>query len=156
MGALETGKSYDITNVSTREFGGDLYLTATRSTGMKEVAALCGPGLNLPFTVDEGDITTVTAQINGAQVSVHRSCVKCYAWQADFDAKVNFHCYMRCGLLQKIGSFQPSVTAKISVLGDFGEDEFKLSNSVLKNHLEQRFSIPVLAPPRSAYIACLS
>ncbi len=108
VGALETGKSlHYINNVSTREFGGDLYLTATRSTEMKEVAASCCPGLHLPFTVDEGDVTTVTAQINGNQVSVRRSCVKCYAWQADLDAKANLHRYMRCGLLQKIGSFQP-------------------------------------------------
>ncbi len=99
---------------------------------------MCDPGLDLPFTVDEGEVTTVTAQINGAQVSVRRSCVKCYAWQADFDAKVNFHRCMRCGLLQKIASFQPSVTAKISVSGDFEEDDFKLSNSVLKNHLEDQ------------------
>lgn len=37
-----------------------------------------------------------------------------------------------------MASFQPTVTAKISVSGDFGEDELKLSNSVLKNHLEEK------------------
>lgn len=52
---------------------------------MKEVPALSGQSLGVSFTVEEGEVTTHTGQINGDEVSVRRFCVKCYAWQAEFD-----------------------------------------------------------------------
>lgn len=108
------------------------------------MADLSGPGLDLPFTIDEGEVTTLTANINGAEVSIRCCCVKCYAWQDEFDAKAKYHRCVKCGLLQNIASFQPSVTAKISVAGNFGEDDFKLSNSVLKNHLQEEGLVKLL------------
>ncbi|KAK7125512.1 hypothetical protein R3I93_021013 [Phoxinus phoxinus] len=137
VGALVHNKLYEITNVCTREFEGEFYLTATRFTQFKEVAALSAPAINTPFTVEEGEITVVTGEISGVEVSIRRCCIKCRAWQADFNSKAKFHRCVKCGLLQKILNFLPTVTAKVSVSGDFGEDEFKLCNSVLRHHLEE-------------------
>ncbi|XP_056116264.1 uncharacterized protein LOC130092433 [Rhinichthys klamathensis goyatoka] len=137
VGALVHNKMYEITNVYTREFEGGFYLTATRFSQFKELVALSASAVDTPFTVDEGEITTVTAEISGVEVSIRRCCMKCRAWQADFNSKAKFHRCVKCGLLQKIISFLPTVTAKVSVSGDFGDDEFKLCNSVLRNHLDE-------------------
>lgn len=145
VGALVRGQSYDITNVSTREFGGDLYLTTTRSSELKEVAALSGQSLDVLLTIDEGEAKTLTGHVTGAEVSVRRRCVKCSAWQANFEGKGKFHRCERCGLLQRVASFLPTVTAKVSLSGDFGEEDFKVPNSVLKHHLEKEGLLELLA-----------
>ncbi|XDV25428.1 hypothetical protein PO909_029348 [Leuciscus waleckii] len=112
---------------------------------MKEVAALSGQSLDVLFSVDEGEAKTLTGHVTGAEVSVRRCCMKCCAWQVEFDGKCKFHRCERCGLLQRIASFQPTVTAKVSLSGDFGEEDFKVSNSVLKHHLEKEGLIELLS-----------
>lgn len=110
----------------------DLYLTTTRTSEMKEVAALTGQSLDVLLTVDECVPKMLTGHVTGTEVSVRRCCMKCSAWQADFDGKCQFDRCERCGLLQRIASFQPTVTAKVSLSGDdFGEEDFTESNSVL-------------------------
>lgn len=71
------GISYEINNVSTRKFSSDLYVTTTWATQMKDVPALSDPGI-LTFTVD-GEVTTLTGEINGVKVTIRRCCVKCHA-----------------------------------------------------------------------------
>ncbi|KAL0961624.1 hypothetical protein UPYG_G00353940 [Umbra pygmaea] len=70
IGALISGQSYDIINVSTREFGGELFRTANQSTEMNEVAALSGVSVDASFAVDEGEARTLTGHVTGAEVSV--------------------------------------------------------------------------------------
>ncbi|CAM4574724.1 unnamed protein product [Leuciscus chuanchicus] len=68
LGALIRGQSYDIMNVFTREFGGDLFLTASGSTEMKEVAAFSGVSLDASSAVDEGEARTLTGHVTGTEL----------------------------------------------------------------------------------------
>ncbi|KAK7149195.1 hypothetical protein R3I94_008723 [Phoxinus phoxinus] len=145
LGALISGRWYEIINLSTREFGGDLFPTANRFTEMNEVAALSGVTVDASFAVDEGETRTLTGHVTGAQVTVRRCCTKCCAWQAEVEGKQKFHCCEKCGMVQRFESFQANATAKVSLSGDFGEEDVKLSNSVLRKYLEKEGLLDLLS-----------
>lgn len=107
LGALVSGQSYDITR--------DLYPTTTRTSEMKEVAALTGQSLDVLLTVDEGEAKTLTGHVTGAEVSVRRRGGQCTASLCEVPGKCQFHRCERCGLLQRIASFQLTVITKVSL-----------------------------------------
>lgn len=83
-------------------------------------------------------MSTMSGHVTAAEVSVSHHCAKCFAWQGQFNGKTNFHRCEKCSILQRGSSYEPTVTAKVSLAGDFGEvDLINLINSVLKHHLEE-------------------
>lgn len=145
VGKLVNGKSYCIRNVCTRQYAGCLFLTSSRSTEIEEVEGLSLTSRNVNFTVEEDAVKTIIGQINAAEITVSRRCRKCQAWQMDLNPHGNLHRCHRCGLLQKCQSYECIAKGKVSLASSFGEEDVSLSNSVLKQYLDDEELLHLLA-----------
>ncbi|XP_056598323.1 uncharacterized protein LOC130421298 [Triplophysa dalaica] len=138
VGCLINGNTYKISNLSTRSFGGNLYLTTTLDTQFNQIAAL--PGVtcnNTAFSVADTEVLSVIGSISAVVMNVAHKCGKCQMWQTNFDDKVKFHRCQRCGMLQKSLNYQPTANGKMTIDGGGTEYDVSISNSYLKRYLEK-------------------
>ncbi|XP_026111621.1 uncharacterized protein LOC113088784 [Carassius auratus] len=134
IGKLDFGRTYKLTNVSTRVFAGSMYLTTSRRTEIQQVAPLHGLNDVIQFRVDEGQVVVMEGSITSVEVALSHRCSRCNAWQQDFEKRGKFHRCFRCKRLQLVEAFQPTVNASVTFVGEFGEKELTLSNSVIKRY----------------------
>ncbi|RXN29860.1 hypothetical protein ROHU_018210 [Labeo rohita] len=111
------------------------FLKSSHSTEIEEVKDISLPSRLEDFRVEEDVLNTIVGEINAVEVTISRRCRKCQAWQVDFNPKGNFHRCRRCALLQKYQQYECIVKGKVSIAGNFGEEDLNLSNSVLKRYL---------------------
>lgn len=135
IGKLEFGSTYKMTDVSTRVFAGSMYLTTSRRSEIEQVAALKGLNEVIQFRIDEGEVIVLEWSITSVEVAVSRRCSRCQAWQQDFETQGQFHRCFRCKRLQHVQAFQPTVNAAVTFVGDFGERELTLPNSIIKRYV---------------------
>lgn len=135
IGKVAFESTYKITHVSTRVFGGSMYLTTSRKSEIEEVAPLVGLSEKIKFTMDEGEVIVLEGSITSVEVVISRRCCRCQAWQQDFEGKGQFHRCFRCKRLQQVKSFQPTVNASVTFVGKFGERELSLPNTVIKRYV---------------------
>lgn len=135
IGKVAFGSTYKITNVSTRVFAGSMYLTTSRQTEIEEVAPLVGLSENIQFTIDEGEVIVLEGSVTSVEVAISRRCLRCQAWQQDVDTRGQFHRCFRCKRLQYVKAYQPTVNASVTFVGDFGDRELTLPNSVIKRYV---------------------
>ncbi|XP_026109895.1 uncharacterized protein LOC113082483 [Carassius auratus] len=135
VGVVLFGKTYKFSNLSTREFQGELFVTTTRQSTIEEVGPLSGMGAIVPCDVREDPVISLCAEIIRAEVIVSRTCGNCKCSQTDFDSRKKFHRCMKCNMLQKSGMYTASAIANVTVLGDSGELNVCINNSVLHRYL---------------------
>lgn len=130
VGSVSYGETYQFTNLTTREFKGELFLTTTKDTIIEKVQPLLGLGPIPPNTTTEEPVKSIYGIINRAKVLVSRCCGNCKFWQVSFETKKKFHRCEKCNMLQMTAMFKP--TAHVTVFGDFGERNLTINNSVLQ------------------------
>ncbi len=135
VGMVLFGKTYTFSNLSTREFSGELFVTTTRQTSIEQVRSLPGLGAIVPCEVREDPVLSVCGEIIRAEVAVSRTCGNCRCAQTEFDPKKKFHRCLKCNMLQKTGMYQPTAFSNVTVLGDSGEVNVSINNSVLHRYL---------------------
>ncbi|RXN18139.1 ATP-dependent DNA helicase PIF1 [Labeo rohita] len=135
VGVVSSGKTYKFTQLSTREFQGELVLTMTRETTVEAVSSLPGPGAMPRCDVKEDPVVSVSGEVIRVEVTVSRTCRNCKTAQVDFQPKAKFHRCCKCKMLQKTGMYKPSAIANVTVLGDIGEMNVSANNSVLHRYL---------------------
>ncbi len=136
VGMVLFGKTYTFSNLSTREFSGELFVTTTRQTSIEQVRSLPGLGAIVPCEVREDPVISVCGEIIRAEVAVSRTCGNCRCAQTEFDPKNKFHRCLKCNMLQKMGMYQPTAFSNVTVLGDSGEVNVSINNSVLHRYLQ--------------------
>ncbi len=112
VGMVLFGKTYTFSNLSTREFSGELFVTTTRQTSIEQVRSLPGLGAIVPCEVREDPVLSVCGEIIRAEVAVSRTCGNCRCAQTEFDPKKKFHRCLKCNMLQKTGLYQPTAFSR--------------------------------------------
>ncbi|CAM4574105.1 unnamed protein product [Leuciscus chuanchicus] len=106
IGLVVSGHSYQMRNLSTREYLGSVFLTTTRKTEIVEIQEVAGASSSVHFEAEEEVVTTLIGSIIRAEIAVSKKCTKCQAWQPDFNAALKFHRCQRCKFLQKAEFYQ--------------------------------------------------
>ncbi len=81
VGMVLFGKTYTFSNLSTREFSGELFVTTTRQTSIEQVRSVPGLGAIVPC---EDPVLSVCGEIIRAQVAVSRTRGNCRCAQTEF------------------------------------------------------------------------
>ncbi|ROI42822.1 hypothetical protein DPX16_7099, partial [Anabarilius grahami] len=133
IGAIQLGKTYRLSNLSTREFRGDVYVTTTRQNEVQEVAAL--EGLSA-FILAEHRVDALSRTVKRVEVKISWRCGHCKCWQQSFKDKSKNHRCERCNMLQRSSTHEPTASANFCVFTGAKERKVTVSNSVLKRYLE--------------------
>ncbi|KAF4114196.1 hypothetical protein G5714_004419 [Onychostoma macrolepis] len=87
VGQALFGKTYKFSNLSTREFNGELFVTTTRQTSIEQVGPLPGLGAIVSCEVREDPVISVCGEVIRAEVAVSRTCGNCRCAQTEFQPK---------------------------------------------------------------------
>ncbi len=124
VGLVLFGKTYKLTQLSTRKFHIELFATTTRQSTIEEV--ICRSNY---CEVKEDPVISVCAVVTRVEVAVSRTCRNCS--QKEFESKGKYQRCMKCKMLQKTGMYKPSAIANVTV---FGELNVSINNSMLHRY----------------------
>ncbi|XP_067278067.1 uncharacterized protein [Pseudorasbora parva] len=145
IGMVLVDHSYQIRNLCTREYLGDLFLTTTRSTEIVEVKEVAGASSFEEFKVAEEDVSILTGTISRAEISVSKRCTKCQTWQVEFNSTMQFHRCERCRFLQKSSNYQCTAKGRVVLLLNEGDEmDLTVSNSVIRRYLQKENMLHLL------------
>lgn len=133
IGRVVVGQTYKWSNLSTRMFGGKLYVTTTRHSEIELMDPLPGLKKEIDFHIDEGEVKISEGKITSVEVVVSRRCCRCQAWQEEFEAKAKFHRCVRCKRLQVLQMYESTVSASLTLSGK-SEEELMVPNTVVKRY----------------------
>ncbi|CAM4570147.1 unnamed protein product [Leuciscus chuanchicus] len=83
---VQTSKSYSFSNLSTQEQSGEIRLTTTPSSKMKEIPPLDVPDRD-DDPVDSASSATLRGVVSGIQIIARHRCPKCHSLQNHFIPK---------------------------------------------------------------------
>lgn len=138
--ALKTitlGKSYHITNLTTRNFDGKVSLSTTKDIQIDIIADinLSNTDLTQDISNDEDTLTTKQLTISGVLIKRSFKCPHCKYLQKEFDLSKSTSRCINCRLLQKNNAC--SVNNRSTLTGDDGT-KFSLSSGILQHYLRGR------------------
>ncbi|XP_067259067.1 uncharacterized protein [Chanodichthys erythropterus] len=136
IGRVVVGQTYKWSNLSTRMFGGKLYVTTTRLSKIELMDPLPGLKKEIDFHIDEGEVKISEGKITSVEVVVSRRCCRCQAWQEEFEVKAKFHRCVRCKRLQILQMYESTVSASLTLSGK-AEEELMVPNTVVKRYSEK-------------------
>lgn len=137
IGLVLCGQSYQMRNLSTREYLGSVFLTTTRNTEIVAISDVAGASSFEHFEAEEEQVTSFVGSIIRAEIAVSKKCTKCQAWQLDFNTAVKFHRCQRCKFLQKAEHYQCTASGRVALLHDGNEMDLHVTNSVITRYLQQ-------------------
>ncbi|KAJ8349460.1 hypothetical protein SKAU_G00245900 [Synaphobranchus kaupii] len=145
ISTVANGSSYTFTNLSTREFAGKLFLTATRKSTILQMPDMQGIPVSETASDDEADISMVTGHINAADIVILYSCPLCHTRQPTFDIHARFHKCQRCKMNQKAATYTAMGNGTLVIMTADSKRTLTISNSVLQRYLDHEGFLQLMA-----------
>ncbi|KAK0152418.1 hypothetical protein N1851_006069 [Merluccius polli] len=136
--AVELGKCYTFSSLSTRKDGDRTVLTTTPSSVVTTTGQVGQPASIsvMPVRGEE----TLRGPVTGVQIVAKPRCPRCHAGQEKLDVKLSTHRCERCSILQRTTAYVITYSGLLIVVGGDGEERsMVLSNSAVFAFVRERF-----------------
>ena len=109
--SVELSKSYSITNLSVKTYGGQKYLSTTDISEVKEISEIVGAVHEIQSGIEEfvGDIVGIVS------ITKFYSCILCAAKVTEESFNSIVGCCGKCGLKQKISRCKKNLVAQVLI-----------------------------------------
>ena len=129
---IQSGKSYMLTNLSTRKFMNTFQLTLTAQSSIEEIEALT----DIPSSSLLQENVTMEGKITAVEIKQKHHCPQCRKPQLNFETKSNKHRCTYCNLLMMSTSFKRKYSGTIGIELDQNDKpmSLKLNDQVIQQY----------------------
>ncbi|KAG9273895.1 hypothetical protein AMEX_G10668 [Astyanax mexicanus] len=136
MSMVKEGQSYTFTNLSTRNFMGQLVLTSTRQTKIQSLDRTLEVAVEQGTCDSQKSLKQLNSNVVGAQITVKKQCPTCHTAQHIDNSKEVYHRCQTCKMLRQTKSYTTKCSGLLLFETCEGEITMNISHSIISKFIQ--------------------